>query len=171
MNLKTPARAPHLLIAIGAGLAIAARATLSQALLVKFRRDVRALNEGGYGSILSAYADDAVLRFNDGDHRWAGDHRGKAQIERFFKNFVAAGITGEIVELFVAGPPWRLTMLVRFDDRAVDDSGREVYRNRTVLLVRTRWGRVVHQEDFYEDTQRIEAFEAHLRGLGVAPIS
>jgi ketosteroid isomerase-like protein len=80
-------------------------------------------------------------------------------------------IRGEINELFVAGPPWRLTLLVRFDDRAIRDNGQEMYRNRTVLLVRTRWGRVVHQEDFYEDTERITALETRLRELGLAAVS
>lgn len=170
MNLKARTYAPPLLVAGGAAAAFAAGAALRTALLIKFRRDVAALNQGDHMPILSAYAENAVLRFNEGDHRWAGDHHGKAQIERFFKNFVAAGIGGEIRELFAAGPPWRLTLLVRFDDRAVSGEGEELYRNRTVLLVRTRWGRVVEQEDFYEDTERIAAFETRLRELGVAAV-
>lgn len=33
----------------------------------------------------------------------------------------------------------------------------------------TRWGKVVHQEDFYEDTGRILALESRLRELGIEP--
>jgi ketosteroid isomerase-like protein len=154
----------------GAATAIVARAALTRGLLFQFRRDVRALSAGDYGPVLAAFAEDSAIRFNDGPHRWAGEHRGKAAIERFLRNFVAAGIEGEIVELFVVGPPWRMTLLARFDDRAHDPDGAEVYRNRTVLLARTRWGRIVCQEDFYEDTARIEALERNLVQRGVSPV-
>jgi ketosteroid isomerase-like protein len=153
----------------GAGGALAARALLSRALLLKLRRDVRALNAGDIEPLLSGFAPDAVLRFNDGEHRWAGEHRGKAAIAGFLREFVAAGLQGQITELFIAGPPWRMTLLARFDDHAHDPAGEEIYRNRTILLARTRWGRVVCQEDFYEDTQRILALEARLSELGVQP--
>lgn len=143
---------------------------LREALLAKFRRDLNVLNAGDYGPILAGYADDAVLIFNDGEHRWAGRHRGKAELERFFANFVNAGLRGEIRELYMGGPPWRLTLLARFDDWLVRD-GEELYRNRTVLLVRTRWGRVVEQEDFYEDTARIATLEQRLRELRVEAVA
>lgn len=140
-------------------------------LLIKLRRDVRALNAGNHRPLLARYARDAVLRFNEGDHRWSGEHRGKAAIERFLRNFAGAGLQGEIRELFVAGPPWRMTLVARFDDHATGPDGEEIYRNRTVLVGRTRWGRIVDHEDFYEDTERIGAFEARLRELGIRPVS
>lgn len=158
------------LTASGAGAAIAARALLPRLLLVKLRRDVRALNAGDHRPLLSAYADDAVLVFNRGDHRWSGEHRGKAAIDRFLRDFVAAGLQGELGELFVAGPPWRLTLIGRFDDRATGPDGTELYANRIVLIVRTRWGRIVRQEDYYEDTERIAVLEARLRELGIEPV-
>jgi ketosteroid isomerase-like protein len=150
--------------------AIAVRALLTRLLLVKLQRDVRALNAGDYRPILSNYAPHAVLCFNDGEHRWAGEHRGRAAIERFLQNFVAARIEGEIGELLYAGPPWRMTLLARFDDHAHDPDGVEIYRNRTVLLARTRWGRIVRQEDFYEDSSRIEGLERRLVELGVSAV-
>jgi len=162
--LSTP-----LVAVTAAGAALAGRAILSRALLVKFRRDVRAINAGDHQPILSVYAEDAVLRFNEGDHRWSGEHRGKAAIDRFLRDFTRAGLQGEIRELFVAGPPWRLTLIARFDDWARAPDGEEIYRNRTVLLIRTRWGKIVHHEDFYEDTERIDALEARLRELGIHP--
>lgn len=150
--------------------ALASRSLLSRVLLLKLRDDVRALNAGDYQPLLSSYAEDAVLRFNEGEHRWAGEHRGKPAIARFLRNFVAAGLQGEIAELFLAGPLWRLTLVARFDDLARGPAGEEIYRNRTVLLVRTRWGRIVWQEDFYEDTERIGALDARLSELGVQPL-
>jgi ketosteroid isomerase-like protein len=169
--MERPARRSTTLRTAGvaAAAALAARAVVVRAMLLKLRRDVDALNEGDLGPVLSNFAPDAVLRFNDGDHRWAGEHRGKAAIRRFLEDFVAAGIHGHINELVVGGPPWRMTLMVRFDDHAHDPAGREIYRNRTALVARTRWGRIVLQEDFYEDTGRIEALERSLRELGVEP--
>lgn len=152
----------HAALLIGGAGALGARALLARVLLAKFRRDVRALNEGDPGPVLANYAHDAVLQFNDGAHRWAGEHRGRPAIAAFMQSFIAAGLQGELAELAFAGPPWRMLLLARFDDRALDRDGEEIYRNRTVLLMRTRWGRVVRQEDFYEDTARIDALEARL---------
>ncbi len=149
--------------------ALLGRSLFSRALLFKLRRDVAALNDGDYAPLLAGYAPDAVLRFNEGDHRWAGEHRGRDAIARFLEEFVRAGLQGEIVEAFFAGAPWRMTLLVRFDDRARSPSGEEMYSNRTVLYARTRWGRIVWQEDFYEDTERIGALDAQLRALGIDP--
>jgi ketosteroid isomerase-like protein len=158
-------RGPLLTASTGAAGALAARALLSHVLLLKLRRDVQALNAGDYRRVLSNYARDAVLRFNEGEHRWAGEHRGKVAIALFLQSFVDAGLQGHVSELFVAGAPWRLTLIARFDDHAQDRAGEEIYRNRTILLARTRWGRIVVQEDFYEDTQRIIALDARLREL------
>lgn len=155
----------------GAAAAVAGRALLPQLLLVKFRRDVGRLNAGDHAPLLAAYADDAVLRFNDGEHRWAGTWAGRDAIGRFLQNFTAAGIQGEIRQLAIAGPPWALTMLVRFDDHADGPDGSRIYANRTVLVLRTRWGRIVEHEDFYEDTGRIEAFDRRLAELGIVPVA
>lgn len=157
-----------------AGLAGAslARGALRRIILLKLRRDVRALNAGDYGPLLAGYADDAVLRFNDAEHRWAGEHRGKPAIERFLRDFVGAGLQGEVVDLLLVGPLWRIRLAVRFDDHAHAPGGGElIYRNRTALVAQTRWGRIVWQEDFYEDTERIVALDARLSELGISPAS
>ena len=155
----------------GAGAAIAGRALLTRLIAVKLRRDLRRLNAGDYRPLLSGYADDAVLHFNEGPHRWAGAHRGKPAIERFLREFVGAGLTGEIRSLWVGGPPWAMTLVARFDDHATGPGGEELYANRVVILARTRWGKIVEQEDFYLDTARILAFEEKLRELGVEPVA
>lgn len=158
-------------LAVGAIGAVAAGRLLERAVLFKLRRDVRALNAGDYRPLLAGYADDAVLVFNDGAHRWTGEHRGKAAIERFLRDFVAAGVTGEIVELHLAGAPWRMTLLVRFDDEARGPDGELLYSNRTFLLGRARWGKIVRQEDYYADTERIVELDRRLSELGVAPVA
>ena len=154
----------------GAGVAIAGRALLPQLILLKLQRDVRHLNAGDHQPLLAGYAEDAVLRFNDGAHRWAGDHYGKAAIDRFLQNFTRAGITGEIRRLWIAGPPWALTLILRFDDRATGPDGATLYANRVVMVVRTRWGRIVEHEDFYFDTVNMVAFEQRLQELGIEPV-
>lgn len=147
------------LLAAGACAALASRSILERLLLVKVRRDVRALNAGDYRPLLSNYAESAVLRFPSGDHRWSGEHRGKAAIERFLQEFVAVGLQGEVRGVLISGPPWRTTAVVRFDDHALAPDGEEVYRNRAVLMLRGRWGRILLHEDFFEDTEQIRHLE------------
>jgi ketosteroid isomerase-like protein len=161
-----------LFAALGFAAALTGRSLLRRALLVKLRRDMAALNAGDSAPLLAGYAQDAVLRFNEGTHRWAGEHRGKPAIALFLANFIHAGLHGEIVDVAFSGPLWRMTLLVRFDDWALDPAGeQEIYRNRTVLLGRTRRGRIVEQEDFYEDSERIGALERKLQELGVRALT
>jgi ketosteroid isomerase-like protein len=155
---------------LGLAAAIGARGLLHRLLLWQFARNVEALNAGDYGPLLANYADDAVLHFNDGPHRWAGEHRGKAEIERFLQEFVGAGLKGEIRQLWTAGPPWAMTMAVRFDDEA-SAGGEQLYANRVAMVIRTRRGRIVEQQDFYEDTARIPALEQALREHGIEPVA
>jgi ketosteroid isomerase-like protein len=155
----------------GAGAAMAGRALLSRLILLKLRRDVRRLNAGDHRPLLSGYAEDAVLHFNEGPHRWSGDHRGRPAIERFLREFVGAGIKGELRSMWIGGPPWALTLVARFDDRATGPAGEELYANRAVIVARTRWGKIVEHDDFYIDTARIAEFEERLRALGVEPVA
>jgi ketosteroid isomerase-like protein len=153
----------------GAGAVIAGRAVVSRLVLLKLRRDVRRLNDGDYRPLLSGYAEDAVMRFNTGPHRWSGEHRGKPAIERFLQNFTAAGVQGELTEIWMSGPPWALTMAARFNDGATGADGEELYANRVAMVVRTRWGKIVEHDDFFLDTGRIVSFENKLRARGVEP--
>lgn len=153
---------------LGALTMAAARAALRRGMLAKLRQDVDRLNHGDPGPFLSGFADDAVLRFAPGEHRWAGDHRGKPAIERFLRMFVAARLQGQIQDLWFGGPPWAMTIVVRFDDHAKAPHGQTIYANRTAIVVRTRWGKIVEQEDFYVDTVRMAAFDQRLRDLGIA---
>lgn len=158
--------------AVLAGLAVAviARSLLVRLLLFKFRCDLAALNAGDHTPLLAAYSDDVILHFHDGDHRFAGDWIGKPGMDRFLQNLVRANITGEIDSIAVSGAPWAMTLWVRFNDHADAPDGRPLYDNRTVLVLRTRWGKVVEQDDFYADTARILAFERKLTDLGIFPI-
>jgi hypothetical protein len=152
---------------IGAGTAIGARALLSRLLKLKFERDIDRLNAGEHGPLLSAFAEDAVLHFNDGAHRWAGKHCGREAIERFLLDYTAAGLQGELGEVWISGPPWALRMVASFHDWADGPDGERLYENRVLIVIHTRWGRVIEQWDFYEDTGRILDFDRRLRDLGI----
>jgi len=153
----------------GVVLALGFQILTRRLLLRQFRHSIEALNRGDYGPLLDGFAEDAVLHFNDAPHRWAGEHRGKDQIEVFLQNFVGAGLTGEIKELWTSGPPWSITAVARFDDRSVGPDGQELYKNQTMIMVRTKWGKVTEQQDFYVDTGRMLDFEAKLTELGIHP--
>lgn len=155
----------------GAALAFGARALFPRLLLLKFKPDVAKLNAGDYKPLLSAYSDDFVLHFNVGPHRWSGDWVGKAAFDRFLQNFTAAKLQGEIKSVATSGPLWALTMWVRFDDHADDADGVRIYENQTVLVLRTRWGKVVEQHDFYFDTGAIMTMEEALTERGVVAIT
>jgi ketosteroid isomerase-like protein len=154
----------------GFAAALGARALMHRLLLRQFAGDVAALNAGDYRPLLANYAEDAVLRFNDGPHRWAGEHRGREAIERFLQDFVGAGLKGQLRQLWTSGPPWAMTMAVRFDDEASDGAER-LYANRVAMVIRTRFGRIVEQEDFYEDTGRILRLEQALSERGVERVA
>lgn len=154
---------------LGVAAALGARAMVRRLLLRQFERNLESLNAGDYRPLLANYAEHAVLHFNDGPHRWAGEHRGRAAIERFLQEFVGAGLKGQIRALWIGGPPWAMTMAVRFDDEARAD-GERLYANRVAMVIRTRWGRIVEQEDFYEDSGRILAFEQSLREHGIEAV-
>lgn len=155
----------------GIAAAVTARALLTRAITAKLRRDVARLSEGDYGPLLAAYADDAVLHFNEGPHRWSGDHRGKEAIERFLAEFRGAGLRGEIHRIWFSGPPWDLWLVARFDDESITADGERLYANRVMLVARTRWGKIVEHWDFYEDTERIAELERRLQERGRAPVT
>jgi hypothetical protein len=77
---------------------------MNRVLKQKFDADVAKLNAGDHTSLLDAYADNFVLHFHDGPHRWAGDWVGKTGMDRFLRNFVAARIQGTIHEIATSGP-------------------------------------------------------------------
>jgi len=158
----------HILSVVAAAVgALAARAALPHVIGLKLRHDVERLNAGDHRALLAGFADDAVLHFNRGAHRWSGSHVGKDAIERFLQEFVAAGLHGELGRTWFSGPPWALQLCVRLDNEAHGPNGEKIYANRVVIWARTRWGKIVEQRDFYEDTARIIELEARLQDLGV----
>lgn len=124
------------------------------------RRAIRRVNAGDIGPMLSSYADDAVLVF-PGESSWGGEHRGRDAIEAFLRRYARLGLQFEAHEIVVSGWPWSATIWVRFSDHARAPDGTVVYENRGVIKAKTRWGKIVLQEDF-EDTHKVAAFDEYL---------
>jgi ketosteroid isomerase-like protein len=148
-------------LAAGAIGATTARASYEHAIRTLLRRNVARLMAGDPGPLLAMYHPDVVLTF-PGDHSWGLTYRGRDEVAAFLRRFLDAGLRGELGAIFVAGPPWATRIAVEFDDHAHDPAtGERIYANRAVLVLRTRFGRVV-REEVYEDTQKVAAFDARL---------
>jgi hypothetical protein len=61
--------------------------------------------------------------------------------------------------------------VARFDDHADGPDGTRLYENRTVLVLRTSWGKNVEQSDFFVDTARLIDFDRKLAELGVEAVA
>jgi ketosteroid isomerase-like protein len=141
------------------------------------RRNIDRLNEGRAEPALAMFADDATLTF-PGDNSWSRQfrapgtgrdasptHRGRAEIEAFVRRYVEHGIQMEVEDVLVNGPPWNTRVAVCVHDWVPGPDGDDLYANRAVLRVHTRWGRITAQED-YEDTERARAYDASLAASG-----
>jgi ketosteroid isomerase-like protein len=134
------------------------------------RRSIDKLNKGDYQPILAMFADDATLSF-PGDNSWAHQyrriepgrepaltHRGKVEIEGFLRRYVGEGIHMVVDDILVNGPPWNTRAAARVHHWIGGPDGRDVYANRAVLFVTTKWGKIRSQED-YEDTELVASFD------------
>jgi ketosteroid isomerase-like protein len=144
----------------GAAAAASARAAYTSTVRAILRANAAALMAGDPKPLLRMYAPDATMVF-PGVHSWGRTYRGRDEIEAFLRRFHAAGLRGELGAIFVQGPPWATRIAIEFDDHARDAAGTKVYENRALFVLRTRWGRVVHEE-LFEDTQKVAAFDEHL---------
>lgn len=141
------------------------------AVRLMIRRNVAKLNDGDAAPTLAMFAPDARLSF-PGDNGFARQlrpiekgrqafetHRGRDEIAAFLARYVDAGIQMVVEDILVNGPPWNTRVAVRVHVWVPGADGTDVYDNRAVLMVDSRWGRIQRQED-YEDTERAAAFDA-----------
>jgi ketosteroid isomerase-like protein len=140
------------------------------------RRNIAALNAGRHEPALAMFDRDATLSF-PGINSWSGQfrtpttgrtafvsHDGREEIEAFLRRYVSHGIQMSVEDILVNGPPWATRVAVRAHVWAAGPDGADVYDNRVVLMVDTRWGKIQRQED-YEDTERAAAFDAHRNAM------
>lgn len=134
------------------------------------RRQIAQLNNGNYEPLRKMAAPDAELTF-PGDNSWArqfrapqtgrtahSTHRGVAELEAFAQRFVDNRLRIDVEDILVNGPPWNTRICVRATDVATDETGAEVYNNRIVLFIESRWGKIHRWED-YLDTERVSAWD------------
>lgn len=135
------------------------------------RRSIDRLDHGDSRLALALFAPDATLSF-PGDNTWANQHRptergrdafathrGKAEIAAFVQRYTSVGMQMVVDDILVNGPPWNTRVAVRVHHWVPGPDGTDLYTNRAVLFVTTRWGKIRNQED-YEDTERVAAFDA-----------
>lgn len=146
---------------VAAALAVpAAQATYAAALRYMLRRAAGRLMAGDVDSYLRFYADDATLLF-PGDNSWGPEYRGKDEIRGFLERFLRVGLTGELHEILVSGPPWDTTVCVRFTDHGTAGDGTRFYENRAMVYIKARWGKV-RFEEIYEDTEKTAELDRYL---------
>ncbi len=139
------------------------------------RRAISRMNDGDYGPSLAMFANDATLSF-PGDNTWANQHRptqagrdafathrGRDEIEAFLQRYVGQRIHMVVDDILVNGPPWNTRAALRVHHWVEGPGGHDLYTNRAVLFVTTRWGKIRGQED-YEDTERVAAYDHFLAG-------
>ncbi len=123
-------------------------------------RSMARMREGDYRPTLRLVAKDAVLRF-PGESSWAGEWRGRSELEQWYKRFTEAGLQIFPDQVVAQGFPWKVTICVRGHIYLKSRDGEPVYENRYVLWGRMAWG-FVKEYEVYEDTQRTPALDAHL---------
>lgn len=137
------------------------------------KRNVERVNRGDMASTLAMFADDATLSF-PGDNSWSNmirpiesgrgpfvTHRGRDEIRRFLERYVEQKLHMVVDDILVNGPPWNTRAAVRVHHWVTGLDGTDVYANRAVLFVNTRWGKIRSQED-YEDTERVATYDRFL---------
>jgi ketosteroid isomerase-like protein len=127
-------------------------------------RNMARLRAGDYRPLLRLDAKDIHFRF-PGDNSWAGEIRGKQELERWLQRFVAVGLQIFPDEVVATGPPWNMTLCVRGTDHLKSLEGETVYENRYVIWGRMAWG-LLREYEVYEDTQKAAALDQYLASQG-----
>ncbi len=118
------------------------------------------LRRGDIRPVLALDAPDVALTF-PGQSSWSGVFRGKQEVERWLRRFVAAGLQTYPDEVVIAGLPWKMTVCVRAHDHLDAPDGQRVYENRYVIWGRMSWGRLKRYE-VYEDTHKANQLDGYL---------
>ena len=123
-------------------------------------RTSRRLREGDFAPLFRTYADDIKFVF-PGHNSWAGEFRGRAEVERWVRRVYQVGLRLEPQEILVMGPPWNTTVCLRFTDRCTAKDGTIVYTNRGMVFGKIAWGKITYYE-IHEDTEKVVALDAYV---------
>jgi ketosteroid isomerase-like protein len=127
------------------------------------RRLFAQLSAGDVEPVLRAFSRDGHFVF-PGDSSFAADTRDHAEIEAWFRRFVALAPHFEIHDVVVSGPPWDMRAAVRFTDRFPMPAGGGEYVNHGMQYLRLSWGRVT-EDRLHVDTARVAELDARLAAL------
>ena len=120
----------------------------------------RRLREGDFEPLFRTYADDIRFVF-PGHNSWAGEFRGREEVERWVRRVYQVGLRLEPYEILVMGPPWDTTVCLRFTDRCTAPDGTIVYTNQGMLFGKIAWGKITYYE-IHEDTEKVVALDAYV---------
>jgi ketosteroid isomerase-like protein len=134
------------------------RWTVGQILRLVYRRTFA----GQDGLMMMATAADVTFSF-PGSSSFAANLVGRESLREWLARFTALRPRFEIRDVAVSGPPWNMTVAVRFHDAIGAD-----YENEGVEWLRMRWGRVRSLEVFL-DTERVSSWEGRLAGAAGPP--
>jgi hypothetical protein len=123
-------------------------------------RTLRRLREGDFVPLFRTYAGDIRFVF-PGHNSWAGEFRGREEVERWVRRVYQVGLRLEPQEILVIGPPWDTTVCLRFTDRCTAADGTIVYTNRGMIFGKIAWGKITYYE-IHEDTEKVVALDAYL---------
>jgi len=123
-------------------------------------RTSRRLREGDFEPLFRTYADDIKFVF-PGHNSWAGEFRGRAEVERWVRRVYQVGLRLEPHEILVMGSPWNTTVCLRFTDRCTTPDGTVVYTNRGIIFGKITWGKITYYE-IHEDTEKVVALDAYV---------
>jgi ketosteroid isomerase-like protein len=127
------------------------------------RRSLRHLREGDFEPLFSTYADDIRFVF-PGHNSWAGEFRGREEVEQWVRRVYQVGLRLEPHEMLVVGPPWDTTVCLRFTDTCTAPDGTIVYTNRGVIFGKIAWGKITSYE-LHEDTEKMVALDKYVASL------
>ena len=127
------------------------------------RRNLRHLREGDFEPVFNTYADDIRFVF-PGQSSWAGEFRGRGEVERWVQRVYQVGLRLEPHEILVVGPPWDTTVCLRFTDTCTAQDGAIVYSNRGVIFGKIAWGKITYYE-LHEDTEKVVALDEYVASL------
>lgn len=123
-------------------------------------RTLRRLREGDFEPLFRTYADDIKFVF-PGHNSWAGEFRGREEVERWVRRVYQVGLRLEPHEILVMGPPWDMTVCLRFTDRCTAPDGTIVYTNRGMVFGKIAWGKITYYE-IHEDTEKVVILDEYV---------
>jgi ketosteroid isomerase-like protein len=126
--------------------------------------NMKKASEGELEPTLKLDAEDVRFRF-PGNNSWAGEYKGKAELEPWLRRFADVGLQISPDEVVLKGFPWNQTICIRGRDHLDSPDGKRVYENRYVIWGRISWG-LLRDYEVYEDTERSRALDEHLASTG-----